>query len=192
MSIFTTEPPYRKSALNIPIMRVGAKGKFGGYSLAAEMLGCKIHYHGRSVPCTLDPGCPLCKIDNVPRWIGYVPVWQPKLARPQLLELPTAAAEYLQQWIQRHGSLKGKLLVASRPGGRVNSRVKLDVETHDTSGLNMPGEPNVKAALCLIWQLNPDHLTASLESKMAEYQRLVDQGSKPNGHASTEPVRTDR
>lgn len=185
MSIFTKKPPFREAALNLPIMRVRAKGKYGGISLAADMLGCLIHFHGRSIPCTSTKECPLCKDGKTPRWTGYVPIWTPTMPRPSLLELPTAAAESLQQWIERFGSIKHKKLTATRPGGRVNSRVRIEVDSFDATGFDMPFEPNTKAALCLIWQLDGDHLDASLAKKMEEYERYAAQLVEGNGNHAT-------
>jgi len=148
------------------------------------MYGRLIHFHGRSMPCTETDDCPLCAKSNEPRWTGYLPIWQQTWSRPALLELPTAAGEQVAAWQDRNGSLIHKIVQTSRPKGRANSRVKVEITNCDISGLQLPMLPSVKDALCLIWQIDTNDPAGSIHNRLAALDRYQKQQEETNGRSS--------
>lgn len=181
MSIFQQNPPERKNRDAMDILRTGSRGKAGGIVLSPGMHGTLIHFHGRSVPCTQKIDCPICLKNNIARWTAYLPVWLPSWTKPQLLELPTAAAEQVADWITKNGNMHGQMINATRPKGRANSRIKVDIRRYETADLKLPTVPDVRRALCIIWHLDYENLEDSLKEKMADFDRYAQQQEKKNG-----------
>lgn len=183
--MFQQEPPKRKEANNMSIQRTAARGKSGGYILSAKMFGLPIHFYGRSVPCTQHATCPICAKKNEPRWTGYLPVWVPGAIKPQLLELPTAAAEYVAMYQAKFATLRGRMIKTSRPRGRANSKLLVEITNPTNEGLSLPPVPLVREALCLIWQLDFDNMKEDLLAKVEELARYERQQEPENGKSST-------
>lgn len=186
--MFQQEPPNRKEACNLEIMRTGARGKWGGYILSAKMFGLPIHFYGRSIPCTQKAGCPICAADNKPRWTGYLPVWTPGMIRPALIELPTAAAETVRDYQTKYATLRGRLINCTRPRGKANSRIKVELTSPNNEGLSLPSVPEVRQALCLIWRLDFDNMTSDLSDQMDELKRYREQTEHLDGTPEAQPV----
>ncbi len=184
MSIFQSTPPDRKERHNLTIVRTPAKGKVGGVILAPSMWGAAIHFHGRSLPCSNDQACPICKTGNVPRWTGYLPIWLPGWIKPALLELPTAAAEQVAAYAIDTGKIEHKSITCDRPKGRANSRIRIDIRTENMDGYKLPAAPDVQRALCLIWQIDYDDIWTSLKKKMGEHERYQLKRNDLNGSKS--------
>lgn len=183
--MFQQEPPSRKEACNLEIIRTGSRGKWGGHILSAKMFGLPIHFYGRSIPCTQRPDCPICASDNKPRWTGYLPIWTPTMIRPALLELPTAAAESVRDYQAKYATLRGRLINCTRPRGRANSRIKVELSSPNIEGLSLPAVPEVRQALCLIWRLDFDTMKDDLCSQMEELQRYQSQQKETHGQHAT-------
>lgn len=183
--MFQAEPPPRKEACNLEIIRTGSRGKFGGYILSAKMFGLPIHFFGRSIPCTQRADCPICAKDNKSRWTAYLPVWIPGDIKPKLMELPTAAAEEVNEYQQKYATLRGKFIKLTRPRGKENSRIKVDISSPPLDGISLPPVPQVREALCLIWKLDFTNMDDSLNKKMHELQRYHDQQEAKDGTKST-------
>lgn len=186
--MFQMEPPARKEAHALEILRTQARGKVGGYILSATMFGLPIHFYGRSIPCTQHPSCPICAKGNVPRWTGYLPTWLPGDVKPRLLELPTSAAERVRDFQKKYGRLRGKLIKCTRPRGHTNSRIKVDIFSPNIEALSLPPVPEVREALCLIWRLSFDNMQEDLIEKMDDLRRYQAQKEQEDGAASKQPV----
>lgn len=183
--MFQNTPPARDEANHLTIIRTASKGRSGGYILSTGMFGLPIHFYGRSIPCTQRKDCPVCEKGNQPRWTGYLPIWLPGNIRPNLLELPTAAAEYVNDYQAKYATLRGKLIAATRPKGRVNSKIKIDITSPSTEGLSLPPVPLVREALCVIWQIDFRNMEESVQKKMECLTRYNSQQELNFGDTST-------
>ena len=188
MGLFQFTPPRDTRPKNLDMIRTPPNKKIGGFILSAAMHGLPIHFHGRSIPCTQTPECPVCARGNTPRWTGYLAIWQPAWLKPKMLELPTGASEQVADYAANQGRLCHKAITVWRPKKTANGPVEVYISQKDTEGLAMPEEPDVQAALCILWGLKQDDIQGSLVDRMENFDRYAKQNDRANGNPIPKPV----
>ncbi|MCH8853554.1 MAG: hypothetical protein IID41_13015 [Planctomycetes bacterium] len=181
MSLFQFTPPVETHHNNLDIIRTPAAGKIGGWIVTTTMHGLPIHFHGRSIPCSQTDDCPVCARGNKPRWTGYLGIWLPAWIKPKMLELPTGAAEQVAGYANTHGRILHKAITVWRPKKVANGPVEVYLSGKDIDGIMMPEEPDIQAALCVLWGLKKDDIEGSLVDRMKSFDRYALQGQRGNG-----------
>jgi len=101
-----------------------------------------------------------------------------------IFELTAQATDQFARYREKHGTLRGCFFEASRANRRPNGRVTIRCRPADLAVLDLPPAPNLKAALCKIWNIPYEdaHLepaTPDPTKKRAPYQRDTKPGPKP-------------
>ncbi len=146
-------PPEGGHGPGLRLMRTPSGVPFVGIITCAKVIGVSTHYYGgRTMPCQ-PPECPACT-DGVPwRWHGYLSCLNKKTREHVLFELTAQAAETVIQYGDQHGTLRGSVFQATRPGYRTNGRVYVQIKAWDGETIVLPDEPKILRALCVVWNL---------------------------------------
>jgi hypothetical protein len=118
-----------------------------------ELVACQTHYWGgRTVPCE-GTECKAC-LNLVPaRWHIYVTCMEEKSRAQYIFECTAQAGEAFSEHFNAHGTLRGCKFQAYRPKQTKNGKVQIETKPYDLTKINLPPAPNLKRALCTIWQL---------------------------------------
>lgn len=150
---FQNEPPKDERGQSLPLMRCPTHKPISGIITSTNLVGTQTHYYrGRTIPC--DSGnCPACS-DGVPwRWHGYVSLFSATSSRQVLFEFTARAAEPLTAYRETYGTLRGCKLTAKRINSSANARVMMQCIPADLAKLTIPKEPDLLAALSIIWNI---------------------------------------
>lgn len=155
MSISWSSRPDRGDAsTNYQLARCPRSGTLRGVILSRSLQGTGTHYYrGRTTPC-VGAKCEACKDGMAARWYGYVAIWSPSTDRVAIAEITDAAADDLDRWHARHGTLRGAVLTLKRQGARVNGRIIADVSQGTIDPDRLPPPPDLIRILEKIWGLN--------------------------------------
>jgi hypothetical protein len=117
---------------------------------------CPTHYWGgRTVPCER-PNCPACDKNTAIRSHCYVSLLEAGTHDHILFECTAKAAAPLFDWKRTYGTLRGCLIVASRPKRKKNARVEIICKPVDLTKIILPHAPDIKTAMAVIWQIPGD------------------------------------
>lgn len=154
---WTDRPPRDETSGNFRLVRVARAGTVRGIILSPHLSGTGLHYwKGKSTPCN-GSQCDACREGYVPRWYGYVAIWNPKTDHIGLAEITDGAADDLDRYRARHGTLRGAELLLSRQGNRPNGRILATVAPAAIAPERLPPAPDVIQCLNRIWGVNENH-----------------------------------
>lgn len=193
MPVWQNEPPAPTDFAGIRIFRCPANGSTVGIATSERITGCPTHYaHRRTQPCE-GPDCPLCQSHGVPRWHGWIAIATMKSHYVAVLELTALAAAPLHEYFQRHGSIRGARITATRIGNKTNSPVSVKVEAEDLDLRTLPKAIDMEKFLETLW--HPDarkHVApcTSIDSETVENQPEPIIPPPANGETAREPAIT--
>lgn len=155
MPTYTNAPPPDPRGNSFTLIRTPANGILSALITCSDMVGCPTHwYGGRTVPCESD-NCVPCS-EGIPwRWHAYVSAVLSKTHRHVLIEFTAQAAEHLVIFRNAQTTLRGCHINARRAHNRHNGRVIITCKPTDLTDMRLPKEPNLIAALSIIWNLSP-------------------------------------
>jgi hypothetical protein len=174
MDHWTDRPPAPTEFAGIRLLRVPPRACYDAIITSPKMVGRYTHFvNRRTVPHT-DGDCQPCLDGHIPRWHGYVSIYNPATHSHSVLELTALAAGPLADFEDRHGSLRGAELRAQRIGSAPNSPVRCIVTAADHDQRKLPRAVDLRKFLCTIWRL-PYTEPTQQQPPQPETQRDPDQ-----------------
>ena len=153
MPNYSNQLPAKTQHRGYDLRRTPADKPIKGLITSEDLIGCFTHWWGgRTVPCEGD-GCEACKNNAPSRWHCYLTLHEDKTHDHFIFECTGKAALPLIEWRDTHHTLRGTLLIASRPKRRRNARVEIILKPYDLTGVMLPTPPDLKKAMAVIWQI---------------------------------------
>jgi hypothetical protein len=180
MDAWKDDPPPPREFGGIRLIRVDQQKGVDAYITCDRLVGRDTHFvNRRTVPCTgID--CPH-DLDGVPaRWHGYISICSIHLTTHAVLELTSLAAQPIKTYYERHGSLRGAHIKASRKGNKNNSPVACLLEPSDVDLRTLPRSVNLKRFLCVLWNI-PDDAPNGQDAPPLGTPPANPAGAKPSG-----------
>jgi len=149
-------PPAPTEFGGIRLGRVQPGKDYEAIITSESMAGHDTHWwKRRTVPCTA-PDCTACCEGTPARWHGYLSVFSTRTRIHSVLELTSLAAASVAEYEDRHGTLRGALLSASRLGNRPNSPVHVTIVPFDGDLRTLPRSIDLRRFLETIWSVKPN------------------------------------
>lgn len=146
----------------IPITSAKVGGSITVLLVSSKLFKVNTHYvHGRTKPCTLQKDakgklisrCEGCELSLAKRWKGYFGGWLAGPCRYTLVEITTQAAEDNRAVLfDPDMDFRGKEIILTRVGKKVNAPVKIEFRAGRTKKEDVPAEFDVRKALCRVWE----------------------------------------
>jgi len=148
----------------IRLLRVPPKQSYQGLVTSTLLQGCPTHYaERRTQPCTGET-CRHCLAGLVPRFLVYLSICSTRTRAHAVLELTALAAQPVNDYQTRHGSIRGALLTAERAGNRPNSPVRVTICPDDSDHRLLPPEVDLRRFFALLWHLDEEPANADIDS----------------------------
>lgn len=152
MTIWTTAPAGELAPSGTRLLRVRPGKPITGIVTSRAMLGCNVHYwRGRTTPCEEDR-CPACKDHRMPRWYGWLGLWNPRTHEHVIAEITSACVEPVSAYALKHGTLRGSLITLERATPKLNARLAARITESAFSPDALPDELDVIHVLEKIWE----------------------------------------
>lgn len=206
MPTFRNTLPTSAKTENLKLRRVPARGPLQAICLSNDLTVVDTHFwRGRTCPCERelndagftidDSACEACQGKQGYRPHVYVACWDPRSESRFLLEITPHAAKPLADYIADRGTLRGCSIYATRPKGTANAAVVITTAPINQSLTRLPADPNVPAALAILWRLPRDAMQTAADvcrdvDERAEQPPAV-QRSRPDPNV-TRAVRTQQ
>jgi len=164
MPAFSNRLPKDKEHMGFKIVRTPESGMICGIITTPELLVCDTHFWGgRTIPCerlrtkmdgTFEPGdCAACR-EAVPyRTHVYVACFSPKTGEHFIFECTAAAAQPLEEYWDKTGTLRGCVIKAIRSRNQRNAKVMIETGTANIARQPIPDAPRMDLLLSVIWRL---------------------------------------
>lgn len=147
------QPPADATRPGLRLTRTPPGRPFKGIVTCERLIGCATHYYNnRTIPCEA-PGCPACDEGMSWRWHAYVSCIDETNHEHVIFELTAASAQRLQEYQERHGTLRGCEFLATRANNRHNGRVLIRTQPANLAKIHLPPEPDIPAVMCHIWNI---------------------------------------
>jgi hypothetical protein len=173
-------PDQRDATSPFKLFRVPAKGVYHFYILGTALHGVRTHFfHGRTFP-HLTTNCPACEEGIESRWRGYLSCCNRNTKNRMLVELTAGPAGEIVDLVDKGEALRGRIICLSRPGGKANSRISIDIINCDCDPKVLPASFEVEKTLLKIWQIQ-DHMTEPQLRTFISEQRTKKE-VRINGH----------
>jgi hypothetical protein len=182
MSDWNDQPPSPAEFAGVRLIRVPKGTVLQGIITCDRMVGRFTHFVRRRTVPHVEKDCPECLNGSEPRWHGYISVWAPTGHAHSVLELTALAAAPVQDFQDRHGSLRGAEIYARRLGNAPNGPVQTTVNAADHDLRKIPQAVNLRAFLCTIWRIPLDNEPSPPPAN--RMSKLLDPATAPgNGEA---------
>lgn len=133
---------------------LGAKAKGRAVITCDEAYECFTHFvGGRTLPC-LEPECACCTAERPKRYEGFISLIWIVGRRHQLVRMTRNAMMQLKSQTTPSSSLRGRVVLLERKGGRSNGRVEVLVEPETIEVSRLPAKPDLEAHLARIWRVD--------------------------------------
>lgn len=154
MTSWPHEPPDPETITPLRLLRAPPKTTLGATIISSNVQGALTHYNGsRTMRCPR-VGCPECEKHHVPRWYGYVGVFNPVSNSTALFEFPAGPYATVREYLAKYHTLVGANLKAWRKPARENGPVFLSLQPPIDPSLKYPPAPDIMKILCRMWGLN--------------------------------------
>jgi hypothetical protein len=153
MDHWINRPPTPTEFAGIRLVRVPPNKTIEAIATSETLIGCNTHFaHRRTQPCN-GPDCSLC-LDGVPaRWHGYISIFSTRSRTHAVLELTSLAAQPIADYQDRHGTLRGAQITATRIGNRPNAPVSVSICPCDVDLRTLPRPVCLQKFLTVLWNL---------------------------------------
>jgi len=153
MPNWTNKLPEMQKHMGFDLRRTPALGSLHAICTSSDILVTDTHYfHGRTCPCER-PNCPACNEAMPFRTHVYCSCFDVRAREHFLFECTAHAAKPLVEYIAANGSLRGCIIVATRPKGGRNSKVCIQTNICNLAKVQLPEPPDLIRALSTIWRL---------------------------------------
>lgn len=154
MSGWQNKPPSDDRVPALRVVRTPGHRPFRAHILSTDLIGCMTHYtNGRTYKCQGE-GCQICALPQKPRWYGYFAIYNEKSGSRALFEIPRGAFIAFDDYMVKHGTLRGAFMTAYRKPDRPNGQVVCRLDPPPRPPENWPDEPDVFRTLCQMWGLS--------------------------------------
>jgi len=156
------------------VSRTPPRGKFKGTIFSSDIVGAMTHYaRSRTQICTR-PNCPECKDHHLPRWYGYLAIYNPINMSRTLFEFPAGPIGTFHDYLQKYRNFRGARITAFRKPERANGPVQITLTPPDDQLLKHPEEVDVFRLLCQLWKVSHiDQLEAYNRSNLKDQPGLA-------------------
>lgn len=150
---FSNTPPDDHRGQSLPIRRTPASKPLVAIVTSDDLTGTYTHYwKGHTTPCT-GQDCEPCQNGMPYRWHAYLSAVDFQSGLHFLFETTAQAAEHFVEYRNAHGTLRGCCFQARRLNNRPNGRVLIQTKSTDLTQHAIPKQPDVHAALAILWSL---------------------------------------
>jgi len=154
MDPWTALPPEDEPLYHLEIRRTPAAKPLIGIITSTDIIGRMTHFaKNRTLPCEAGDRCPWCEEGFSRRWHGYLAAIDPTSYAAFLFEFTARASDPFRNYMEQYSSLRACRFTARRPSGRPNGRIQIACARLDATKLRLPDPPDVKRALCHIWNI---------------------------------------
>ena len=175
MPTWSTDLPAIQKHMGFDILRTPTGAPLQAIITCTELLVCDTHYWGgRTIPCerhqlaadgsTTAGNCPACNESVAYRTHVYVSALDMKTRDHFIFECTAHGAKPLAEYRAAAGTLRGCMIVATRPKAFKNGKVVIETSTANLGRFVLPDPPNLILALCTIWRL-PGSGVAAVKQK---------------------------
>lgn len=126
--------------------------------MSPDFEGTRVHYNGRTVPCFAD-GCQECQRHKPRRWRGYLLAQVSGTTERVIFEFPALAGKRLDLFFKEYQTLRGLVLIFSRPSAKPNGKVHVQCNGVCEYAHQIPKTPPIRDVLMRIWGI-----TSSVEN----------------------------
>lgn len=120
--------------------------------MSEDFEGTRIHYSGRTMPC-FGEGCQECLRHRPRRWRGYLLAQISGTTERVIVEFPAIAGKRIDLFYKEYSTLKGLVLIFSRPSGKSNGKVHVQCGGLSAMAHTIPKTPPIREVLARIWGL---------------------------------------
>lgn len=157
-NLWQDKPDSVDSIPNFRLLRTPCDRKISGIIVSSEHVGAKIHYwKGRSKPCRGET-CEACEAGQIPRWKGYILLYDPKLRTQVVFEFTERVYPQFQMFLQIHKTLRGGQMTAGRLNRKPNGPLLVTFDQYLYDQNHLPQESNLRDILSRIWEITPELL----------------------------------
>lgn len=159
MPTWRTNLPTEKKHMGFDLRRTPQSATLHAIVTSEDILVCDTHFwRGRTQPCER-PDCPACNESTPYRTHVYLSAFDPKRSEHFLFECTAHAAKPLDEYRQANKTMRGCIIMASRPKMTRNSKVVIQTATANQARIQLPDPPDLILALSVIWRLPTTALT---------------------------------
>jgi len=177
-----SRPDSRDATTPFKLFRVPAKGIWTFYILSKEVIGVRVHFFkGRTTPHGT-PVCDACEAGIEARWRGYIAAANKHDYHRGMIELTAGPAQQLIERLDRQEIIRGLVIQLSRPGGRPNSRIQIDIRPADIDPSKLPPAFDVQATLMKIWNRQPHMQVPQVSEFRRNGHKASNAGATNNDH----------
>lgn len=160
MPRFSNSPPDQPNGPSLPLFRTPTGGCLIAVVTSDDLIGCPTHFFGgRTIPCDA-PDCPACNKSVPWRWHGYVSALEVTRRIHFIFEMTGPASDSFVAYRAKFGTMRGCQFRASRMKRLPNSRVVIETKPADLAQVQLPQAPDLVLALCTIWSIPRDQVSA--------------------------------
>lgn len=165
---FNTAPPPTTPDQTFTLRRLGTQ-PIEGWITSTNVVGVYVHYwKGRTRPHTKNATCEACENGNVPRWKGYLTLWNARTASHWLQEITPAAYDGIKVGLNAHGELRGHGLTLARTNHKNNAPMKATVWEKTIDLRTLPPGPDIIKILFRIWDI-PEWSNAACKTTARQF-----------------------
>lgn len=160
MPQFSDNLPEEHFTNAFPIVRTPTRGVLRATVTSARLTCAPVHYYNRrTIPHEIAAECVACQRHRAYRWMAWLVAVTPDEPAQVIFEMTARAARSFEVYASKHGSLRGARLRASRPTGKDNGRIAIEVRPPLRDGPELPKPPDLPAVLTHLWASNLDFAT---------------------------------
>lgn len=188
---FQESAPRESRQRSLPVIRTPARAKLHACITSNKLIGCNTHFWGgHTVPCT-KPACEACDAGVVYRWHGYVSGIVKGTHEHILMEFTAQACDVFDAFTEKHGSIRGAEIIASRRPASHNGRVMISIRPADLTNVVLPEGPDLREQLCHLWniplEVNEEESFAHKPARVAAKVRTEENGFDKGNENTTVP-----
>lgn len=135
------------------IVRTPGRGVLKAIVLSIDLVGKLTHWNGSQTRPHTKPWCELCQRGSKLDWHGYMAIMSHKSREIGIMEFTQPSKVTCDDYIRRHGSLRGALLLANRTSEKTNARIRMCLTPSQELSLALPPAPDVFDFLLQLWRM---------------------------------------
>lgn len=137
----------------IEIVRTPGNKMIKAIVVSTDIVGAMTHWNGHQTRPHTTPWCEHCERGTKVDWHGYVGILDWHTRERSILEFPVGPKQHFDEYIKRHGSLKGAQLLANRVSNQTNSRIRIALSPSKELMMTIPEGPNIVDFLLKMWRM---------------------------------------
>lgn len=147
--------------------------------ISSSHFGIPTHFWMKRTTPHLKENCPACHDGRKPRWYGYVLAHLFPTRENVVFEFTEFAARFMLEVEKEHGSIRGHVFTAVRPGGRENSALHLIHDDKRARPSELSPEVDIRPILAHIWGYRSAAPIAAVEQVLETETEAYGASTKP-------------